>query len=783
MKVAFAVTEKGRDACAGDLFTATELGLALSDRFEWEIEFLSKGDDWYALAGINLLIVMVDDYDLRCIHGAEPGLVNVAWARNWFERWCGNACIQDYDLHLVSSQLAANFMSSRVGRRAHVLRIATNLKRFNTDERQASPVWDFVFTGNYWGAERDIVSALISLPDTFRGAIYGKHWELLPHLARLCRGFVAYDELHEVYRQATIVIDDANHVTKNWGAANSRVFDALAAGCLVITNSESVSHDAFDGLLPVYRSSEELLRLLAFYLGNMEERARLLMRLRELVIQRHCYRHRAFELGLLLKGMLPHESSLPSTRGQLTHKVEAVAKAHTNQPLVVHSTTVSRLHAGHGPSISFVVPLFNHLEQTRGMLLSLQASLPPGLDYEIIFADDASTDGTRSWLQTLKEPRIKTVLNDSNKGYAFTNNTGFRLAKGEFLGLLNYDLQFELGWLEPMLVILQSLKLNAGLVGNIQYRVADGKLDHAGIQLNANAQFGHIQTIADGGVPYTKVLAVTGACILLRKADFEAQGGFDERFVNGCEDIDLCFKLSAAGKAIFVATNSRIRHHVSMSRNVNAMQNDRNSRLLFGIWRQKIKRELSTLWGTLLHEGPQAYAGLLSGQLNSDFLATPQTAARVIAEAMLLREEYRWARDLGEADPNADLANRCFVYGLRYIADLNGYAIWKSAEFVVSGLCSARNFYVSGITVSDFSKGSIAIIISVNGIQEQTFKLTDERSFYVGIIDPILLRGLVNNFRVAAQFLDSQGMKIGDASTSIVIHHIVIDDRIVKDFQ
>jgi hypothetical protein len=40
-----------------------------------------------------------------------------------------------------------------------------------------------------------------------------------------------------VYRQAAIVIDDANHVTKTWGAANSRVFDALAAGCLVITNS------------------------------------------------------------------------------------------------------------------------------------------------------------------------------------------------------------------------------------------------------------------------------------------------------------------------------------------------------------------------------------------------------------------------------------------------------------------------------------------------------------------------------------------------------------------
>ena len=67
--------------------------------------------------------------------------------------------------------------------------------------------------------------------------------------------------------------------------------------------------------------------------------------------------------------------------------------------------------------------------------------------------------------------------------------------------------------------------------------------------------------------------------------------------------------------------------------------------------------------------------------------------------------------------------------------------------------------------------------------QEETFQLTAEPNFNVGIIDPVLLRGVVNNFRVDAIFFDSQGMKIGDASTAIVINHIVIDDRIVKDFK
>lgn len=67
----------------------------------------------------------------------------------------------------------------------------------------------------------------------------------------LYRGFVKYDELPSVYAQSRLVIDDANHQTKTWGAANSRVFDALAAGCLIITNSQSVSDEVFGDLLPV----------------------------------------------------------------------------------------------------------------------------------------------------------------------------------------------------------------------------------------------------------------------------------------------------------------------------------------------------------------------------------------------------------------------------------------------------------------------------------------------------------------------------------------------------
>lgn len=296
LRLAFAVTETGPEAAAGDYFTALELGAALQVRFGWQIEYRPKGQEWYDLAGVDLLVVMVEEYELPEIRQASTQLVTIAWARNWFERWCEHPWIADYDLHLASSRQAADFMSQLTGKRSRRLRIATNPARFNTEGRPARAILDYVFTGHYWQAERDIVDALSALPTHYRGAIYGKHWELVPALAHLHRGFVPYGQIHEVYRQAVIVIDDANHVTKEWGAANSRVFDALAAGCLVITNSQSVSDDAFEGRLPVYENPKALSELLDHYLCDVEERNRLLDELRGMVLKRHCYHQRALEL-------------------------------------------------------------------------------------------------------------------------------------------------------------------------------------------------------------------------------------------------------------------------------------------------------------------------------------------------------------------------------------------------------------------------------------------------------------------------------------------------------
>jgi hypothetical protein len=113
--------------------------------------------------------------------------------------------------------------------------------------------------------------------------------------------------------------------------------------------------------------------------------------------------------------------------------------------------------------------------------------------------------------------------------------------------------------------------------------------------------------------------------------------------------------------------------------------------------------------------------------------------------------------------------------------NMNGYAMTPNTEFSFSGLYSARNFYLCGRTTVEQAKQPIVITITVNGIQAQTVTLTTGRNVNVGIIDPILLQGLANYFRVESHFVDEQGQSLGDASAAIFITYIIIDDQIVSD--
>ena len=430
--------------------------------------------------------------------------------------------------------------------------------------------------------------------------------------------------------------------------------------------------------------------------------------------------------------------------------------------------------------ISFIIPLYDSIDVTIEMYKFLWFSISEEIQYEIIFIDDASTDKTSEWLASLSDANIKVIINKSNLGYAKSNNIAVTQASGDILLLLNNDLEFYSKWLEPMLSILESPLLNAGIVGNIQRRISDSSIDHVGFELTPQGKFVHKRQLPDSSSAYSKVSAVTGACLAIRRSDFEAVGGFDEGFLNGGEDIDLCFKVAALGKSIYVSHNSQIKHHVALSRDLKDPQNEKNSQLLFQKWRPQIKNELGRVWQPLL-TSDIAYGQNLDGNLTSQFLATPGAAARIISENVLAREEHRWSRELDGKDLNANISNHVTVRGARYSNTLLGYLVDDEIEITLKDISSIQNFYICGRKLNDATTDRLEVILSVNDIQYKTFTLGADRHINIGIIDPILLAGMDNIFTVTFRTKAESGSYFG-AGKAVVITHFVIDEKTVNQF-
>jgi O-antigen biosynthesis protein len=312
------------------------------------------------------------------------------------------------------------------------------------------------------------------------------------------------------------------------------------------------------------------------------------------------------------------------------------------------------------PRLSVVIPLYNCLALTQAMLASLRATLPAGLSHEIIFIDDGSTDGTRAWLATLAAPPFRVLLNERNVGYAVSNNRAAAVARGEFLALLNNDLVLQPRWLEPMLAAHGALRGRAGLIGNVQLDARTGGIDHAGLVINITGKPVHARGLPPRVSrllrPVRPVPAVTGACVVVERALWQQLGGFDEAYVNGGEDIDLCFRARAAGRINAVALRSVVRHHVSSSPG-RKTRDEENSYRLARKWRGDFVAaadEGARMWcrdylrqALLIPRSREYRLALAAYAFLAHLRSTPPPEAVMAVAEGLAREFERWERMFG----------------------------------------------------------------------------------------------------------------------------------------
>jgi O-antigen biosynthesis protein len=240
------------------------------------------------------------------------------------------------------------------------------------------------------------------------------------------------------------------------------------------------------------------------------------------------------------------------------------------------------------PSVSIIISIFEQLQYTKRCLVQLEETLAGKLDYEVLIIDDASKDGTVDFLKGM-DGRYRVFFNDENQGFAKNNNLGAREARGEYLCFLNNDVFVQGDWLDPMLRVFEE-KDDVGIVGNVQRLTGSRRYDHMGIVFSPHCLPKHygqnfFHRPFKGQVRQWS--AVTAACCLANREKFLEIGGFDEIFVNGCEDIDLCLRMAEQGLSHYVAHDSVV-GHVKCASEGRKIHNKRNTEILLDRWRDRL---------------------------------------------------------------------------------------------------------------------------------------------------------------------------------------------------
>ncbi len=217
----------------------------------------------------------------------------------------------------------------------------------------------------------------------------------------------------------------------------------------------------------------------------------------------------------------------------------------------------------HNPPVSIVITAWNSGVHLPHCLSAL--SKQTRRDFEVILMDNHSTDNSLGGLENRWTDLQLTVERlPSNLGFAVANNIGARLARGEWIVLLNADAYPEPDWLENLLKAAEeNPEYNFFSSRQIQYN-SPHLLDGAGDEYHVSGLawrrfYNHVEDTY--GLEQDEVFGACAAAAMYRRDDFLKVGGFDEDYFSYFEDVDLGFRLRlAGGRCLYVP--GAVVHHV-----------------------------------------------------------------------------------------------------------------------------------------------------------------------------------------------------------------------------
>lgn len=173
-------------------------------------------------------------------------------------------------------------------------------------------------------------------------------------------------------------------------------------------------------------------------------------------------------------------------------------------------------------------------------------------NFEVIFVDNNSNDGTPGYIENLPSDKVKVVRSNKTLTFSEANNAGIKLCSGEYIIFLNNDTIVSPNWIDNMESHFKNVPLkNIGAVGPVS-SMSNGK-QMVGVQDPIKWNKEHKGRWVHSGILY-------GWCIMVKKCIIDEIGGFDERFVNGWEDNDLCLRIQLAGYKMIIAYDTYIDH-------------------------------------------------------------------------------------------------------------------------------------------------------------------------------------------------------------------------------
>ena len=289
--------------------------------------------------------------------------------------------------------------------------------------------------------------------------------------------------------------------------------------------------------------------------------------------------------------------------------------------------------------VSIIVPVYNKWDLTRACLTSVvQTSVGSGVCYELILADDGSTDETMNAAETF--PGLRVVKAPQNAGFLRNCNNAASHARGRHILLLNNDTIVLPGWLTALYHTIEADHSIAIAGSKLLY--PDGYIQEAGGGLLANGDGVSIgRWLFDGDKNFPvhrdepvfnierETDYISGASILIRRAFWQSVGGFDERYQNGyCEDSDLAMTARSCGMRVVYQPASEVVHfeHQSYADVASAepvyLQNQ-NKQVLLAKWGETLREDHqpSDSWHLVAARGersvpPATVSRRKSGKLN-----------------------------------------------------------------------------------------------------------------------------------------------------------------------